>query len=115
MIDLSTFIKCDFLRESLKENGILIKDASDVRAYVLDLTEGLQKNVIFENSQLKDYLFEYLREQGIQYEIVNCNATEERFFENFNTNHLRIYNNVGKCKSQEILKIIQNNSGIIIY
>lgn len=115
MIDLNTFIKCDFLRESLKSNGVIIKDISDVKVYVLNLTEGLQKNVIFENSQLKDYLFEHLRDQGIQYEIVNCNATEERFYESFNTNYLRIYNNVGKCKSQEILKVIQNNSGIIMY
>lgn len=115
MINLSDFIKCDFLKESLKKNGVLIKDVSDVKAYVFDLTEGLQKNVIFENSQLKDYLFECLKENDVKFDIINCNATEERFFENFGNNNLRIYNNVGKCKSLEILKVIQNNSGIIIY
>jgi len=115
MVSLSDFVKCEFVRESLKKNGVLIKDVSDVKAYVFDIAEGVQKNAIFENSQLKDYLFEYLKDNDVKFDIINCNATEERFFENFDTNNLRIYNNVGKCKSPEILKVIQNNSGIIIY
>ena len=34
MVSLSDFVKCEFVRESLKKNGVLIKDVSDVKAYV---------------------------------------------------------------------------------
>ena len=63
------------------------------------------KNVIFENSQLKNQFYDHLNLQAIDYTVINCLSSIDIFEEAlYNANGLVVFDNVCCCKNNEILE-----------
>ena len=116
LIDLNTYMKCDFIKESFNKSYNIVDSIELAEDYAYKIRNGEKLNLLFETSYIKEHFFSTLREFDIDMKIINCNCNYERFLEDFNPNDksLYIYNNVNNCKDLNILNQIKENNGILI-
>lgn len=111
MIKLSAFIQSMDIHKELEKNHSYISSIAEADAYAMDVQSGVWNNVIFENTSLKAYTFDKIQTL-CDVNIINCNSTLERFCESL-SDGLNIFDNIDKCKNEDILCIVLNNKGIL--
>lgn len=111
MIKLSTFIQSLAIRHELERNCVYISTIAEADAFAFLVSRGTLKNVIFETTSLKSYAFNKIQTL-CEANIINCNSTLDRFCESLEDG-LNIFDNIDKCKNEDILSIVLNNKGIL--
>ena len=114
MIDLSNFIRVDFLRKELEKSSTVVSSVEEADSFALRVASGEMQNVIFEKSYLKNDCFSKIQER-CDVQIINCNSNIERFCESLeNKARITIFDNVNLCKDINILNIVFNKKGILV-
>lgn len=113
MRELSEFVKNEFAKKQLFEEYEFIDSIEGVDEIIGSLNCGIYANIKFKNSGLKDYFIDQITTCRPESIIINCNCSIESYFEN-NFSGLIIFNNVGRCKYQEILEDLNNYKAIRI-
>ena len=81
--------------------------------YKLDNIKNL--NLKFSNNNTKHYFFSKLQELNDVYNIINCNSGIERFYNDYQLEGIKVFDNLNLCKDVDILKISKNTKGILIW
>ena len=113
MKDLSTFVRDEFLKNRLFDEGVYISTIDEADKIISEVSYGRYVNIVFEHSGLKDYFINNLHTHRPDINVINCNCTVNKFYEN-NFDGLLIFNNVKKCKHAEIVEEIKKHKGIMI-
>ena len=113
MKELSIFIKDEFIKNKLFEEGRYINTFEDVNNLVVEATNGNTFNVLFANSYLKDSFLCNLQTFRPDINIINCNSSLNRFYQN-NFDGLLVFDNIKKCKEPSILEEIKLHNAILI-
>ena len=113
MKDLSTFVRDEFLKNHLFDEGVYISTIDEADKIISEVSYGRYVNIVFEHSGLKDYFINNLHTQRPDINVINCNCTVNKFYEN-DFDGLLIFNNVKKCKHNEIVEEIKKHKGILI-
>lgn len=114
MINLSNFVRVDFLRKELEKSSTTVSSIEEADSFAFKISNGELQNVIFEKSYLKSYCFAKLQEL-CDVQIINCNSNLERFCESLeNKAKVTIFDNVNLCKDIDILSIVLNKKGILV-
>jgi predicted AAA+ superfamily ATPase len=50
-----------------------------------------------------------------EFNIINCNSGIERFYNDYQLEGVKVFDNLNLCKDQDILKIVKNTKGILIW
>lgn len=116
LIDLNSYIKCDFIKESFNKSYNIIDSIEEAEKYAKLIRNGQRINLLFESSFLKEHFFTILKSYDINMKIINCNSNYNRFLEDYehDNNTLYIYNNINNCKDLNILNLIKENIGVFI-
>lgn len=112
MRNLSNFIKDDYINKNIDklfENNICIRTEEDVNNVVSLINNGSYANVVFTNSILKNIFIDKLSMYRDNINVINCNSTVNRFFEN-NFDGFLVFNNLTHCKHTEIIDEIRKYS-----
>lgn len=112
MKDLSNFIRNEFAKKQLFENYIFIDSNEGIDNVINSLNLGIYSNIIFKNSVLKNHFIDQISIARPGANIINCNCSVESYFDN-QFDNLIIFNNVGRCKHQEIIEDINNYKEVI--
>jgi hypothetical protein len=113
MRELSEFVKNEFAKKQLFEEYQFIESIEGVDEIISSLNCGIYTSIKFKNSGLKDYFIDKITTCRPETNIINCNCSIDRFFEN-SFDGLIIFNNIGKCRYQEILNEMTNYKSIKI-
>ena len=113
MRELSDFVKNEFAKKQIFENYIFIESIEGVDNVINTLNCGIYANLKFKTTNLKNYFIDRITTIRPESNFINCNCSVERYFEN-QFNGFIIFNNIGKCKHQEILEDIENYKAINI-
>ena len=113
MKELSTFVKDEFLKKKLFEEGIYVEDFNHADELANAVNYGKLFNIVFQNSNLKERFLDTLSTQRPEMTVINCNSSIDRFFENDFTG-LLIFDNIKKCKDTEILEEIKKYKAVLI-
>lgn len=113
MKELSKFVKDEFIKNSLFEQGVYVDTIDKVNNLVYEISCGRYVNLIFQNSSLKDYFFDRLYCVRPEMNVINCNCSLDRFNEN-TFDGLLLFDNVKKCRYTEIIEQIKTHKGILI-
>ena len=113
MKELSRFVKEEFIKSDLFDKGVYVDTLDDVSRLVVRVTIGEQMNITFRSSYLKDYFISCLRGIRPYLNVINCNCTVDRFYEN-NFGGLLVFDNIKKCGHLEIIETIKQYKGVII-
>ena len=113
MRKLSDFVKDEFIKKQLFEEGLYINNFDEVNAVVNNINNGEYKNIIFENTYLKERFLSRLKMLRPDYNLINCNSSINRFFEN-DFNGLIVFDNIKKCKDKKILEEIKKYKAVLI-
>jgi hypothetical protein len=113
MKGLSDFVKDEFIKKQLFEEGLYINSFDEVNTVVNNINNGEYKNIIFENTYLKERFLSRLKMLRPDYNLINCNSSTNRFFEN-DFNGLIVFDNIKKCKDKEILEEIKKYKAVLI-
>ena len=113
MKQLSEYIKDEFIKNKFFENSIYVKDVVTADSLAYDVSIGKIFNVVFDNFALKEHFFDTLSSDNRNLNIINCNSTIDRFFEN-DFSGLLVFDNIKKCKDSKILEEIKKYKAILI-
>lgn len=116
MKDLSIFVKDEFVKKALFEEGLYVNTMTETEKLVSEVSYGKYVNVVFKNSGMKDVFIDKLLTARPDANIINCNCSLDKFNE-LNINNLSgllVFNNIKKCKHSEIIEAIKNYKGIMI-
>lgn len=113
MKELSDFVKNEFIKQQLFENCIYVDTIEGVNEVINSLNRGIYLNIKFKTTNLKEYFIDQITTSRPESNIINCNCSVNSYFEN-TFNNLIIFNNLGKCKHQEILKDVEKYKAIKI-
>lgn len=116
MKHLSVFIKDEFVKENVDSfftNSICIDTIEQITGVVLNVSYGNYANIVFANSQLKERFLDKLSSIRPDINIINCNCTVNRFFEN-KFNGFLVFNNLKRCQHAEIIEEIKKHNGILL-
>lgn len=113
MRELSTFVKDEFLKTKLFEEGLYINDFSEANDLAHKANYGETFNVVFSNTNLKEYFLDTLSTARPELNVINCNSSVDRFFEN-EFSGLIVFDNIKKCKDTKILEEIKKYKAILI-
>jgi hypothetical protein len=116
MKHLSVFIKDEFVKENVDSfftNSICIDTIEQITGAVLNVSYGNYANIVFANSQLKERFLDKLSSIRPDINIINCNCTVSRFFEN-KFNGFLVFNNLKRCQHAEIIEEIKKHNGILL-
>ena len=114
MKELSDFVKNEFAKKQIFGNYIVIDTIEGVDEVVSSLNCGNYMNLKFKNSNLKNYFFDKITTSRPEANIINCNCSINRYYENL-FDGLIIFNNIDKCKYIEILEDIKIYKSIKIW
>jgi hypothetical protein len=92
-----------------------INSYQDVDNLVFKLNNNKLINIRFSSNNIKHYLFSKLHESPETYNIINCNSGIERFYEDYQLEGIKVFDNLNLCKDLDILKIVNNTKGILIW
>lgn len=116
MKELSVFIRNAFVSadvNGLFEDSVYICAMDDVKPVVSDIIRGKYVNVVFKSSAIKEHFIDSLYTLRPDVNVINCNCSVDRFFEN-DFDGLLIFNNMKNCKHKEIIEETSNHKGIRI-
>lgn len=115
MRDLTLYVKEELHKKHLLENEkyIYIDNIDMADSVVALICCGNLTNIIFSTSSLKKYFIDKLVLTREDANIINCNCSIDIFYENI-FDGLLVFNNILKCKHQEIIDEIKNYKGIFI-
>lgn len=114
MMNLYTYIKQDFIRNTFNESCVIISNINESEKIAIEVSMGASYNIIFETSSLKQRFFSVLREQLGDICIINCDSMNDRFINDLNNSYgLVVFDNVNKCKDLELFNYIKTNKVII--
>ena len=113
MRELSEFVKNEFAKKQLFEEYQFIESIEGVDEIISSLNCGIYTSIKFKNSGLKDYFIDKITTCRPETNIINCNCSIDRFYNN-DFDGLLIFNNLLQCKHQDILNEIKNYKGIFI-
>jgi hypothetical protein len=111
MRELSEFVKNEFAKKQILEDYKFVDSIEGVDKMISSLNCGIYENIKFKTSSLKDYFIDQITTVRPETNIINCNCSIESYFEN-NFSGLIIFNNISRCKYQEILEDITNYKAI---
>lgn len=114
MKDLSTFVKDEFVKNHLFDEGVYISTIDDADKIISEISYGKYVNIVFEHSGLKDYFINALHTARPDINVINCNCSIDKFYENDFSCGLLIFNNVKRCKHPEIIEELKKYKGILI-
>lgn len=77
--------------------------------------EYIDINISFDNNNLKYYFLSKLEDLNNIFNIINCNSGIERFYIDYQLDGIKVFDNLNLCKDSDILKIVKNTKGIIIW
>ena len=113
MKELSTFVKDEFLKNKLFEEGLYINDFAEVDELAHKVNYGELFNIVFQNTNLKEYFLDILSTARPEVNVINCNSSVDRFFEN-EFSGLIVFDNIKKCKNSKILEEVKKHKAILI-
>lgn len=105
MKDLSNFVKTEFVKKQIFEKYIFIDTIESVDEVINTLNSGIYMNLKFKTSSLKNHFIDKITTIRPESNFINCNCSIERYYEN-EFRDLLIFNNISKCKYEEILNDI---------
>lgn len=105
MKELSEFVKTEFVKKQLFEEYKYVDTIEGVDEVISSLNCGIYTSIKFKTTGLKDYFIDQITTCRPESNIINCNCSIDSYFEN-NFSGLIIFNNIGKCKYQDILEDI---------
>lgn len=97
------------------DNIKLINDYNEVDFLLFDIEYNNYLNLQFKNNNLKNYFLSKLNELNINTNLINCNSSIERFYDDYQQEGLKVFFNIDLCKDFDILKIVKNTPGINIW
>lgn len=117
MKNLSAFVKDEFIKNQLFDNSVYVSTIEEAEHLVAEVNYGKYVNIVFKNSNIKEYFINNLYTKRPNANIINCNCTLDRFYEHNlgNLNGIIVFDNVKKCKHAEIIEEIQKHKSILIY
>lgn len=77
--------------------------------------ECIDINISFDSNNLKYYFLSKLEDLNNTFNIINCNSGIERFYIDYQLDGIKVFDNLNLCKDSDILKIVKNTKGIIIW
>lgn len=77
--------------------------------------EYIDINISFNSNNLKYYFLSKLEDLNNTFNIINCNSGIERFYIDYQLDGIKVFDNLNLCKDSDILKIVKNTKGIIIW
>lgn len=116
MKNLSVFIKDEFVKkdiDKLFENCICI---DTIEQAINTACESLCQecaNIVFINSIVKDRFLDKLFIVHTDLNVINCNCTVDRFFEN-DFNGFLVFNNLKRCQHREIIEEVKKHKAILL-
>lgn len=116
MKSLSTYANDTFIKYTLYElfeSHEYVDDIDKVNNLINEVNYGKTTKLIFKNTYLKEYFIDNLYTVRPDINVVNCNCSIDRFYEN-NFDGLLIFNNVKHCKHPEIIKEIQKHKCLLL-
>ena len=116
MKNLSAFIQDEFIKMNLDkffENSICIETIDQAEQAVLQINYGDYANIVFENSSIKNNFIDKLMRVRSDVNIINCNCTVNKFFENEFSGFL-VFNNLKRCRHAEIIEEIKKHNAILL-
>lgn len=113
MKDLARFVKEEFNKSELFENGVYVENLDDVKSVITRIIVGEQLKITFQSSHIKDHFISRLRGVHPDLNVINCNCTIDRFYEN-NFDGVIVFDNVKKCGHPEIIEVVKQYNGVII-
>lgn len=116
MKNLSVFIYDKFIKkdiDKLFENCICIDTIEEAIDAAINTLYGNYANIVFTNSVIKDRFLDKLSTIHLNINVINCNCSVDRFFENDFTGYL-VFNNLKKCHSKEIIEEINKYKNKIL-
>lgn len=111
MKQLSDFVKTEFAKKQMFEDYKLIESIEGVDEAISTLNCGIYMNIKFKTSGLKDYFIDKITTIRPESNIINCNCSVDSYFEN-KFSGLIIFNNISRCKYNEILEDLNNYKAI---
>ena len=89
-----------------------INTFEDVDLFIFNINENIDIKLKLKNKNLKYYLFSKVQEYC---NIINCNSSIERFYEDLQNKGIIIFDNINLCRDEQIIKIVENTKGIVIW
>ena len=114
MKDLSTFVKDEFKKNRLFEDSVYIDTIDKADNLVAEVGYGRYVNIVFRSSSIKDYFIDKLSTMRPDINVINCNCSIDRFYENDLNTGLLVFNNIKCCKHNELIEEIKKYKGILI-
>ena len=116
MKSLSTFIKDESVKANVDkffENHICIDTIELADQMALKMSYGSYANLVFINSQTKNYFIDRLQAYRQDVNVINCNCTIDRFLENSFDGFL-VFNNLKRCQHTEIIEEIKKHKKTVL-
>ena len=113
MKELSRFVKEEFAKTNLFDGGVYVDTLEEAKQLVVRVNMGERPNITFRSSYIKDYFISRLSEYRPDLNVVNCNCTVDRFYEN-HFGGLLVFDNVRKCGHLEIIEEVKQYNCVII-
>lgn len=116
MKSLSTYANDTFIKYTLYElfeSHEYVDDIDKINRLINEVNYGKTPKIVFKNSYLKEYFISNLYTVRPDINVVNCNCSIDRFYEN-NFGGLLIFNNVKHCKHSEIIEEIQKHKCLLL-
>ena len=70
-------------------------------------------NIVFKNSMIKNHFIDSLSTARPDINVINCNCSVDKFFENDFSGFL-VFNNLKRCQHSEIIEEIKNHKGVLL-
>jgi hypothetical protein len=116
MRNLSVFINDEFVKQNIDklfENCICIDTIDQAVDSALGVSYGNCANIVFASSGLKDRFIDKMSIIHPDLNVINCNCTVNRFFEN-NFNGYLVFNNLKRCQHKEIIEEVKKHNAILL-
>jgi hypothetical protein len=116
MKNLSLFIEDNNIKQSIDkffENSICIDTIENTVPAVLEVSYGDCASIVFANTSIKNHIIEKLSSYQPELNVINCNCSIDRFFEN-NFNGFLVFNNLKKCRYMEIIEEIKKHKALLL-
>lgn len=116
MRDLSTFIKDTYNKcsiDKLFEGCMHIDSIESAERLAKHIGNGHYVNATFESTLYKNRFIQVLSNLKPNINVVNCNSSVDRFFEN-DFNGFLVFNNLKFCQHKEIIEEIKHHKGVMI-
>ena len=116
MKNLSSFIRDEFVKKDIDrffENSVCIDTIEQANKMALQVSYGAYANFVFKNTACKNVFIDRLRIARTDINVINCNCSVNRFFEN-DFNGFLVFNNLKHCQHKEIIEKIKNYNSILL-